>query len=463
MPSSQISRVFWRVPTPIRLLGGLGLLALLALAGSAAEGTVASVQQLAAGAPWGRQTTGGSLIVPGSSVARQVEAPAPPTPVPPTVPTSSAALASEASSADYWRPQEAAAAATSTQPSGPPEADPGLPPWAANLRETGLWSGPSGGVLFTRVPQGETFRVLERQAGRFRVFYPGDRRARAAGEAWIDAGDLSAATWPRWVRLRGPGEILAAPSADGAVLAILQPGDYLEVVQEARGAWASAFYPGDGRRPAVEGWIEVGPVAPIPDPSVAAWFALSREMLAAGVPSPWLKVPYRSQLDGTRYAGANCGPTTANMVLEAFGLEVQQPDLRREVLALQPAEDCDDCGTYIQNLAEVIARRGLKIGKLRDGDPRAFHRWTLEEVRAELGAGRPVIAQVYYRGLPGRETANYYGDHYIVLTGLLGDRFLYNDSIDSEGPGYSRLIPPRTLDDAMRDSDFPYAAFSVGR
>ncbi|GIW07499.1 MAG: hypothetical protein KatS3mg060_2304 [Dehalococcoidia bacterium] len=209
----------------------------------------------------------------------------------------------------------------------------------------------------------------------------------------MHAGDLSMVGWPRLVRLREPGTIVAAPSADGGVVAGLQAGDYVEVVGEERGSWARVFYLGDGRRPSADGWLEAGPAVPVANPEAAARFLLGRETLAADAPLPWIRVPYRSQLDGTPYAGANCGPTTANMALEAFGRAAPQPALRREVLALQPAESCDDCGTYIQNLAEVIARRGLKVGKLRDGDPNGFHRWTLEEIRSELRAGRPVIAQ----------------------------------------------------------------------
>ena len=40
-----------------------------------------------------------------------------------------------------------------------------------------------------------------------------------------------------------------------------------------------------------------------------------------------------------------------------------------------------------------------------------------------------MIVQVVYRGLPGREDSGYWGDHYIVITGLMGDQFLYNDPI----------------------------------
>jgi len=80
-----------------------------------------------------------------------------------------------------------------------------------------------------------------------------------------------------------------------------------------------------------------------------------------------------------------------------------------------------------------------------------------------------VIVQVVYRGLPGREDSGYDGDHYVVITGLMGDNFIYNDPIGGpeakEAPGWDRLITADQLQRAMRASDRPYAytAFALGR
>ena len=345
----------------------------------------------------------------------------------------------------------------------PPAPDPKLPSWGVNTRETALWSGPSDGTEFTKVPPGAMFRVMDRQGGRFRVFYPGDRAKRAPGEAWVDAADLNGVAWPRWVRLRAPGSVMTRPAVDSVAITSLRPGAFLEVVGEAKGSWARVFLIGDGRSDPIEGWLDVGPTAPIVGPDAISTFALGRELVAAGGPDVWLKVPYRSQLDGTKYAEANCGPTTINMVLESFGIRVPQPALRKEVLAYQPDEDCDDCGVYLQNMAAAIASHGLKVHGLRDDKPEDFHRWTLDEVRREVRAGRPVVVQVFYRGLPGRANSGYWGDHYVVVHGMVGDRFIFNDPIDVDGPGYSRLMTEKALDFAMSQSDFPYAAFSISR
>ena len=104
-----------------------------------------------------------------------------------------------------------------------------------------------------------------------------------------------------------------------------------------------------------------------------------------------------------------------------------------------------------------------------DGDGSGLHRWTLDEIRGSVRIGQPVIVQVVYRGLPGREDSGYYGDHYIIVTGLMGDNFLYNDPIGGqvarEAPGYDRLMSPAQLTRAMRASDtgYAYTAFGLSR
>ena len=62
--------------------------------------------------------------------------------------------------------------------------------------------------------------------------------------------------------------------------------------------------------------------------------------------------------------------------------------------------------------------------------------------------------------------AYYFGDHYILVTGIVSDGFLYNDPIDVDGrPGWDRPISGTTLRLAMNASDQRYAftAVAVGR
>jgi hypothetical protein len=76
-----------------------------------------------------------------------------------------------------------------------------------------------------------------------------------------------------------------------------------------------------------------------------------------------------------------------------------------------------------------------------------------------------VVVQVRYRSLPGRGGSYYYGDHYIVVLGIVPDGFLYNDPIDFDGIGWDRIISAERLRTAMDASDqrYAYAAFAVGR
>jgi LysM repeat protein len=173
-------------------------------------------------------------------------------------------------------------------------------------------------------------------------------------------------------------------------------------------------------------------------------------------------VPYRSQLDGTPWAGANCGPTSLGMGLESLGIKVSSTELRREVLNAQGMWG-NNVGTLMDALARVASSNGAKPIGLYDGDRIA--KWSLDDVRTQLRAGRPVIAQVRFRALPGRAGVRYYADHYIILTGLSGDRFIYNDPLDSDGPGANRLMTPAQLDAAMNASDarYAYAAFALAR
>jgi hypothetical protein len=173
--------------------------------------------------------------------------------------------------------------------------------------------------------------------------------------------------------------------------------------------------------------------------------------------------PYRSQLDGAPYAQANCGPTTMAMALEAFGTNVSSRQLRNETLAAQRIWG-DGVGTLITALADVVGQHGLRALDLTDADG-TLRRWTADDIRTHLSLGHPVVVQVRYRGLPGRQNSAFLADHYILVTGSLGDRFLYNDAIDADGVGWDRVIAADRLAAAMNASDrrFAFSAFAVAR
>ena len=339
--------------------------------------------------------------------------------------------------------------------------------WAKTKRETAIWSGwDKNAVEFAKIAQDLTVQVLELRGMRAYVYFAGDNKGHKAGEVWIDRADLSDMPWPRWARARRQTVLRGEPAPGSEELLPLQRGNYVETTGETQGRWAKAFFLTD-RRPGewVVGWVDgLDLTLPRGEQAEISNYMLTRNSLLTSQPEVWLTVPYRTQLDGSSYAEANCGPTSVAMALEAIGKRDTLESLRTSALQLQDMNACDDCGTFIQHLASVAEMRGARTYGLRD-EPESFHRWTLDEIRQQVRQDRAVIPQVKFRLLPGRSRSQYWGDHYIVIAGLAGNDFIYNDPIDSDGRGYGRLISAEALEQAMAGANgqFARAAFAVGR
>jgi hypothetical protein len=179
-----------------------------------------------------------------------------------------------------------------------------------------------------------------------------------------------------------------------------------------------------------------------------------------------LSVPYRSQLDGNPYQDADCGPASIGMVLAAYGQLVPTMQVREYINEVQDTVGNHDAGSFIESLWDAAEHYGLKPSGLFAGErgkrgKTPLRSWSMDEVRRELDAGRPIVPQVWYRGLPGRESRPYNGDHYIVLIGYSADVVLYNDPIDKDSPGASRRMSWAQLDRTWGGSRYPYAAFAI--
>jgi hypothetical protein len=339
--------------------------------------------------------------------------------------------------------------------------------WTKTKRETAIWSGwDKDAKEFAKIASGHTVQILETRGPRAYVYFAGDNKGHKAGEVWIDRADLSDLAWPRWARARRDTVLRASPEQGAEELLPLQRGNYIETTGETRGRWAQAFFLID-RRPGewAVGWVDgLDLTLPRGEQAEISNYMLTRSTLLTSTPEVWLNVPYRTQLDGSDYAEANCGPTSVAMALDAIGKRDTLDSLRSATLHLQDTKGCDDCGTFIQHLARVAEMRGAMSYGLRD-DPETFHRWTIDEIRQQLRQGRVVIPQVKFRQLPGRTKSPYSGDHYIVIVGLSGNNFIYNDPVDSDGRGYGRLIAAEVLDRAMSGAtdEFARTAFAVGR
>jgi hypothetical protein len=299
------------------------------------------------------------------------------------------------------------------------------------------------------------------------VYFPGDAKGHKAGEVWIDKADLQDTPWPRWARARRATSLRTEPDLAAEEILPLARGSYIETIGDFQGRWARVFFLTD-RQPGewVVGFVDgLDLMLPRGDQAEMSEYMLTRARLLSGAPEVWLNVPYRSQLDGSSFAAANCGPTSVAMALDAVGARRDSLEgLRVSALQLQGLNGrCDDCGTFIGHLAKIAEARGAATYGLNEGD--GLHAWTLDDVRAQVKQERVVIPQVRFDRLPGRSRSGYSGDHYVVIVGLSGQNFIYNDPVDSDGRGYGRLIAASQLEAAMSGAhgEFSRAAFAVGK
>jgi LysM repeat protein len=289
-----------------------------------------------------------------------------------------------------------------------------------------------------------------------------EQEVAATGQAALLPDNIDALLGASWVSARGLTNLYKSAAASSANLHQLPGGARLERLSGFGGGRIQVRDPGDGRtRQAMTGWVDAVDLDVGRAPA-------TRELPQAYPSDTAMDIfhvfaPYRSQLDGSPYAEANCGPTAVGMALDAFGVSVSPRQLRSETLSAQHMFG-NGVGTLITALADVVSQHGLSALDLRD-EAGGLNRWSVDDIRAHVRLGQPVIVQVRYRSLPGRGGAYYFGDHYILVTGVVGDAFLYNDPIDVDGLGWDRVISAATLHVAMNASDqrYAYTAVAVGR
>jgi hypothetical protein len=181
--------------------------------------------------------------------------------------------------------------------------------------------------------------------------------------------------------------------------------------------------------------------------------ALIEEAEPAPAPPGKVAVPWRTQLDGSRFAGSNCGPASLGMVLDAFGVSKPTDNLRYLTHTYQGTWG-SSTGTALQHIARVAEDFGVPSRGLYDG-PR-FRTWTIAELREEIRQGHPVMILVKYRLLPGHEGSRAGYDHYIVVWDVDGDSFVYNDPAYTRSrDGYGRRISASALERATKASIIP--------
>lgn len=352
-------------------------------------------------------------------------------------------------------PAEASSQAIAESEPGPlVQADP------TPLRQTVRWSTLSAGPnreapSFTDIPPWSPLRVLQSQPGWLLVNYGGDGGKREPGVAWLPAMDVAPLDAP----------LEAVVSTREATLWSGLDADATALARVPRLALLDSLGPvQNGRVPVRLGSGEQGT-------DVTAWLDAAAAVAAAPLsgPRPWdrpfafgerhfrMSVPYRTQLDGSAAAGANCGPASLGMILDAFGIRVATGELRNQTHRFQGTSG-SWTGFALEHLQRVAETYGLEGQGLMERG--RYRRWTLDDLRRHLRAGHPVIPQLRYRLLPGRGWAAVNYDHYLVLTGVDGDDFLFNDPIPLAGQGQGRISASELIR-AWMNSDAPGAALAI--
>jgi len=127
-----------------------------------------------------------------------------------------------------------------------------------------------------------------------------------------------------------------------------------------------------------------------------------------------LKVPYKSQWDpeGSK-STSDCGPACVSMVLAYYGVSALINDI------FDRAGAKINSMISIAQLQKAISSYGyesyFEIGK------------TWDDCRKLLNQNIPPILLIHYGSLSSRQDKNYYGGHFIVLTGEDNNCWLVND------------------------------------
>jgi hypothetical protein len=174
----------------------------------------------------------------------------------------------------------------------------------------------------------------------------------------------------------------------------------------------------------------------------------------------WLGVPFRSQMDGGDFQYVNCGPASLTMVLAGFGLNVGPSQVRDYLNSLIDNFDTD-LGTSLDVLSRIATQAGLTPMDLYS-DQGGYRNWSTDAVRWHVQQGHPVITLVKYRNLPGHTSSVSEFDHYIVITGLTPNGFIYNDGAFATTLGYGLEISDVELEYAWENSSIPHHAVALG-
>jgi hypothetical protein len=332
--------------------------------------------------------------------------------------------------------------------------------WVQAHRRTSLLAAPELGAAPTvEIAQWSHLKVVETLPnGWLRVGYGDDGAGRPIHVAWISAGDIGVSGGPpRFVTSTRDTPLWNADGPSAQPVATIPRLAMLELAGAERNGRVAVRLTDATGSGQVQAWVDWEAVTGSVGPS-------DRDVPLARPFSPFapivrLDIPYRTQLDGSISAASNCGPASIAMAIEAFGMAV--PTWQARALATRFMGVYSPwSGTTLESLRHVARSFGLDgLDLYEDG---RYRRWTIEDVRRHVRAGHPVIPQLRYRLMPGREWFAVTFDHYVVITGLDGDDFIYNDPATVGGRGQG-VMSAQSLWRAWMGSDHPGAALAVAR
>src|SRR5579864_1743299 len=161
-----------------------------------------------------------------------------------------------------------------------------------------------------------------------------DQAAAVSGEAVALPDDIDALLNAGWLVAQRTTNLYKTADQGSSTLHQLPAGARLERVNGVSRGRIQMRDPGDGHtRQAMTGWVDAVDLDVGRSPA-------TRELPQAYPADTAMDIfhvfaPYRSQLDGSPYAEANCGPTALGMALAAFGVDVPPRQLRAEAFDAQ--------------------------------------------------------------------------------------------------------------------------------
>lgn len=175
---------------------------------------------------------------------------------------------------------------------------------------------------------------------------------------------------------------------------------------------------------------------------------------------PILNVPYSSQWTSTasRYR-TDCGVACTLMILNYYG---KSDGKTVDQLASETTLPIGDVGLMPSQLVALADKHGLKL--------RVSDNTTEDQIRAEIDAGRPVIALIAYRFILNRldqgDNKPFNDGHFIVIVGYDDTHFVANDPdywTTFVEKGHDTLINITQLDEAIAGNGYHRACVFVDK